>query len=477
MGNYETVIGLEVHVELATKSKIFCGCSTSFGATPNSQICPVCSGHPGMLPVLNEQALIYALKASMALNCTINDYSKFDRKNYFYPDSPKAYQISQYDKPIGENGWVDIRIGDTIQKIGITRVHLEEDAGKLTHLENGSGSLVDFNRCGIPLIEIVSEPDLRSPEQARVYLEKLRTIILYTGVSDVRMEEGSLRCDANISLRRKGESKLGIKTEMKNLNSFKNVERALLYEEERQAALLDRGEVVVQQSMRWLEAEGRTKLMRSKEEAHDYRYFPEPDLLPLIFSEEFKQQVRQDLPELPDAKIRRYTEDLGLSVYDASVITNSPAVATFFEQTTAEGVEPKQAINWITGEIFAYLNKNGVEINQCRVKPSMLAQLAHLVKQGTINSQIVKKVFKIMLETGHNPETIVSEHDLVQVNDKDSLALEIDKIVSQNPQSVADFKNGKDRALGFIIGQVMKATEGKADPKMLSSMVRKRLEE
>ena len=311
MSKYETVIGLEVHVELSTKSKIFCGCSTEFGAPPNTNTCPVCLGHPGVLPVLNKQAVNFAMKAAMALNCEIAEYSKFDRKNYFYPDSPKAYQISQYDQPIGQNGWIEIEVDGKKKRIGITRLHLEEDAGKLNHSDNGDGSLVDFNRVGVPLIEIVSEPDLRSPAEARAYLEKLKTIIQYTGVSDVRMEEGSLRCDANISLRPVGQKEFGTKTEMKNLNSFKNVEKALEYEQKRQQEILDRGEKVVQQTLRWLEQENRTKTMRSKEEAHDYRYFPEPDLVTLHIDEAWKEEIRASIPELPDQRKERYKKSSG----------------------------------------------------------------------------------------------------------------------------------------------------------------------
>jgi aspartyl-tRNA(Asn)/glutamyl-tRNA(Gln) amidotransferase subunit B len=317
MSKYETVIGLEVHVELSTKTKIFCGCSTEFGAPPNSHTCPVCLGHPGVLPVLNKEAVNFAIKAAMALNCEIAEYSKFDRKNYFYPDSPKAYQISQYDQPIGQNGWIEIEVDGEKKRIGITRLHLEEDAGKLNHLEEGEGSLVDFNRVGVPLIEIVSEPDLRSPAEARAYLEKLKQIIQYTGVSDVKMEEGSLRCDANISLRPVGQKEFGTKTEMKNLNSFRNVERALEYEQGRQAEMLDRGEKITQQTLRWLENENRTKLMRSKEEAHDYRYFPEPDQVRLHISEDWKEAIRRELPELPDARKERYMTEFRLRCHDS----------------------------------------------------------------------------------------------------------------------------------------------------------------
>ncbi|MGA9173427.1 MAG: Asp-tRNA(Asn)/Glu-tRNA(Gln) amidotransferase subunit GatB, partial [Thermoactinomyces sp.] len=418
MSKYETVIGLEVHVELSTKTKIFCGCSTEFGAPPNTHTCPVCLGHPGVLPVLNREAVNFAIKAAMALNCEIAEYSKFDRKNYFYPDLPKAYQISQYDQPIGRNGWIEIEVNGEKKRIGITRLHLEEDAGKLNHIENGEGSLVDFNRVGVPLIEIVSEPDLRSPAEARAYLEKLKTIIQYTGVSDVKMEEGSLRCDANISLRPVGQKEFGTKTEMKNLNSFRNVERALEYEQKRQAELLDRGEPVVQQTLRWLENENRTKTMRSKEEAHDYRYFPEPDLVRLHIDDAWKEEIRRSIPELPDARKERYIREYGLSDYDAAILTGSKSVADYFELTVMEKADPKMASNWIITELLGYLNAEGKEISDIKMKPVHLAGMIKLIQKGTISSKIAKKVFKEMLQTGKDPEQIVKEKGLVQISDE-----------------------------------------------------------
>jgi aspartyl-tRNA(Asn)/glutamyl-tRNA(Gln) amidotransferase subunit B len=471
MSKYETVIGLEVHVELSTKTKIFCGCSTEFGAPPNTHTCPVCLGHPGVLPVLNLEAVNFAMKAAMALNCEIAEYSKFDRKNYFYPDLPKAYQISQYDQPIGRNGWIEIEVDGKKKRIGITRVHLEEDAGKLNHIENGEGSLVDFNRVGVPLIEIVSEPDLRSPAEARAYLEKLKTIIQYTGVSDVKMEEGSLRCDANISLRPVGQREFGIKTEMKNLNSFRNVEKALEYEQARQAELLDRGEKIVQQTLRWLENENRTKTMRSKEEAHDYRYFPEPDLVRLHIDEAWKEEIRRSIPELPDARKARYVSEFGLSDYDANILTASKAVADYFEQTVAGGADPKLASNWIITELLGYLNAEGKEIDEILMKPEHLAGMIQLIQKGTINTKIAKKVFKEMLETGKEPKKIVEEKGLVQINDEGQIKEEVLKVLAANQQSVEDFKNGKDRALGFLVGQVMKATKGKANPQLVNKLI------
>ncbi|MBA4542834.1 Asp-tRNA(Asn)/Glu-tRNA(Gln) amidotransferase subunit GatB [Thermoactinomyces daqus] len=471
MSKYETVIGLEVHVELSTKTKIFCNCSTEFGAPPNTHTCPVCLGHPGVLPVLNREVVNFAIKAAMALNCEIAEYSKFDRKNYFYPDLPKAYQISQYDQPIGKNGWIEIEVNGEKKRIGITRLHLEEDAGKLNHIENGEGSLVDFNRVGVPLIEIVSEPDLRSPAEARAYLEKLKTIIQYTGVSDVKMEEGSLRCDANISLRPVGQTEFGTKTEMKNLNSFRNVERALEYEQKRQAELLDRGEQVVQQTLRWLENENRTKTMRSKEEAHDYRYFPEPDLVRLHIDEAWKEEIRRSIPELPDARKARYMREFGLSDYDAAILTGSKAVADYFDMTVMEKADPKTASNWIITELLGYLNAEGKEIGEIKMKPVHLAGMIKLIQNGTISSKIAKKVFKEMLQTGKDPEQIVKEKGLTQISDEGQIKEIVVKVLSNNPQSIEDFKNGKDRALGFLVGQVMKETRGKANPQLVNKLI------
>ncbi|TCS95864.1 Asp-tRNA(Asn)/Glu-tRNA(Gln) amidotransferase subunit GatB [Hazenella coriacea] len=475
MSKYETVMGLEVHVELQTKTKIFCGCSTEFGAPPNTQTCPICLGHPGVLPVLNRQAVNFAMRAAMALNCEIAEYSKFDRKNYFYPDSPKAYQISQFDQPIGEHGWIEIEVEGKKKRIGITRVHLEEDAGKLNHMENGEGSLVDFNRVGVPLIEIVSEPDLRSPAEARAYLEKLKTIIQYTGVSDVKMEEGSLRCDANISLRPIGQKEFGTKTEMKNLNSFRNVERALLYEEQRQAELLDRGEKVIQQTLRWLEDQNKTKLMRTKEEAHDYRYFPEPDLVRLHIDEKWKEEVRRSIPELPDARQQRYTQEYGLSDYDANILVATQEIADFFDQTVQVGADAKLASNWISSGLLGYLNAEGKELSDIEMTPANLAEMIELIQKGTISSKIAKKVFQEMLTSGKDPATIVKEKGLVQISDQGQLKEEVAKVLEANPQSIEDLKNGKDRALGFLVGQVMKATKGKANPQMVNQLIREQV--
>lgn len=474
MSQYETVIGLEVHVELATKTKIFCGCSTEFGAPPNTHTCPICLGHPGVLPVLNREAVHYAVKAAMALNCKIAEKSKFDRKNYFYPDLPKAYQISQFDQPIGEQGWIEIEVDGRTKHIGITRVHLEEDAGKLNHISNGKGSRVDFNRSGVPLIEIVSEPDLRSPQEAKAYLEKLKSIIQFTGVSDVKMEEGSLRCDANISLRPVGEERFGTKTELKNLNSFRNVERALIYEQQRQQELLEEGQTIVQQTLRWLEDQNRTKIMRSKEEAHDYRYFPDPDLVELHIDEVWKERIRSSLPELPDARKHRY-RNFGLSDYDANILTSSKAISDFFDQTISHQVDPKAAANWITSDLLGYLNHEGIELEETKITPQLLASMLQLMDKGTISSKLAKKVFKEIVTSGKEPKQIVEEKGWVQITDQNQLRAEVKKVLEANPQSIADFQNGKDRALGFLVGQVMKATRGKANPQLVNQLIREEI--
>lgn len=468
---FETVIGLEVHVELHTQSKIFCGCATSFGASPNSNTCPICLGHPGVLPVLNRQAVEYAMKAAMALNCQVATHSKFDRKNYFYPDSPKAYQISQYDQPIGEHGWIDIEVNGETKRIGITRVHLEEDAGKLTHVDGGYASLVDFNRVGTPLIEIVSEPDLRSPEEAKAYLEKIRAIMQYCDVSDVKMEEGSLRCDANISLRPYGQMKFGTKAELKNMNSFRGVQRGLEYEELRQAEVLADGGTIVQETRRWDEAQGKTLSMRGKEQAHDYRYFPDPDLVRLYIDDEWKARVRESIPELPDARKARYTSEYGLPSYDADVITSSLKLANFFEESLAYTKDTKAVSNWIMGDLLGYLNANGVELESVRITGQGLGEMIGLLEQGTINGKIAKTVFKAMLETGKRPQQIVEEQGLVQISDEGAIKSIVEQVVADNPQSVADFRAGKEKAIGFLVGQVMKASKGKANPALANKLI------
>ncbi len=467
--NFETIIGLEVHVELKTNSKIFCGCSTNFGAPPNTQTCPICLGHPGVLPVMNKQAVEFAMRAAMALNCEIATDTKFDRKNYFYPDNPKAYQISQFDKPIGENGWIEIEVNGEKKRIGITRLHLEEDAGKLTHTDDGS--LVDFNRVGTPLVEIVSEPDMRTPEEAYAYLEKLKSIIQYTGVSDCKMEEGSLRCDANLSIRPIGQEEFGTKTELKNLNSFSFVQKGLEYEEKRQEKELLAGGEILQETRRYDEQSKKTILMRVKEGSDDYRYFPEPDLVDFYIDDEWKEKVRAQIPELPDERRARYVDELGLPAYDANVLTLTKEMSDFFEATIQQGADAKQAGNWLMGEVSGYLNQNGKELHDVELTPEGLAKLVGLIEKGTISSKIAKKVFKDLIEKGGDPEAIVKEKGLVQISDEGELRKIVTGILDENEQSIEDYKNGKDRALGFLVGQVMKATKGKANPPMVNKLL------
>lgn len=468
---FETVIGLEVHVELHTKTKIFCGCSTEFGAPPNTHTCPVCLGHPGVLPVLNRQAVDYAMKAAMALNCEIGDVSKFDRKNYFYPDLPKAYQISQYDQPIGLNGYIDIEVNGETKRIGITRLHLEEDAGKLTHVDGGFASLVDFNRVGTPLVEIVSEPDISSPEEAKAYLEKLRAIMQYCDVSDVKMEEGSMRCDANISLRPYGQKEFGTRAELKNMNSFRGVVRGLEYEQYRQAEILDEGGVVVQETRRWDESQGKTFSMRGKEEAHDYRYFPDPDLVTLHIDETWKERIRESIPELPDARKARYTSEYGLPDYDAGVITSSKGLADLFESSLQYTKDAKSVSNWIMGELLGYLNSNGLELADVKLTGQGLGEMIGLLDKGTISSKIAKTVFKEMLQSGKLPQQIVEEQGLVQISDEGAILAIVNEVVANNPASVEDYKAGKEKAIGFLVGQVMKQSKGKANPGLVNKLL------
>ncbi len=468
--NFETIIGLEVHVELKTQSKIFSGSPNAFGADPNTNTSVVELGYPGVLPVLNKQAVEFAMKAAMALNCEVATDTKFDRKNYFYPDNPKAYQISQFDKPIGENGWIDIEVNGKTKRIRINRLHLEEDAGKLTHTGDGY-SLVDFNRQGTPLVEIVSEADMRSPEEAYAYLEKLKSIVQYTGVSDCKMEEGSLRCDANISLRPIGQEKFGTKTELKNLNSFAFVQKGLEYEEKRQEKVLLSGGEIQQETRRYDEATKTTILMRVKEGSDDYRYFPEPDLLSLYIDEEWKERIRAEIPELPDARQKRYVEELGLPSYDAAVLTVTKEMADFFESTVSAGADAKLASNWLMGEVSAYLNAEQKELGDVALTPEGLAGMIKLIQDGTISSKIAKKVFKELIENGGNAETIVKEKGLVQISDEGALRKIVGEALDANPQSVEDYKNGKEKAVGFLVGQIMKATKGQANPPMVNKIL------
>ncbi|UJL47261.1 Asp-tRNA(Asn)/Glu-tRNA(Gln) amidotransferase subunit GatB [Virgibacillus sp. NKC19-16] len=468
--NFETVIGLEVHVELKTKSKIFSSSPNNFGAEPNTNVNPIDLGYPGTLPVVNEEAVNFAMKAAMALNCEIAEHTKFDRKNYYYPDNPKAYQISQFDKPIGENGWIEIEVNGQKKRLGITRLHLEEDAGKLTHGEDGY-SLIDFNRQGTPLIEIVSEPDMGTPEEAYAYLEKLKNIIQYTGVSDVKMEEGSLRCDANISLRPIGQEAFGEKVELKNLNSFAFVQKGLEFEEKRQEKELLSGGEILQETRRYDEKTKETILMRVKEGSDDYRYFPEPDLLPLFIDEAWKERIRSQIPELPDARKKRYIGELGLSEYDAAVLTNSKQMADFFEEAVQNGAAIKQASNWLMGEVSAYMNKHQKELDDLQVTPKSLAKMIQLIEDGTLSSKMAKKVFSELVENGGDPETIVKEKGLVQISDEGQLKEIISGVLDENEQSVTDYKDGKGKALAFLVGQVMKATKGQANPPLVNKLL------
>ncbi|MEH6986594.1 MULTISPECIES: Asp-tRNA(Asn)/Glu-tRNA(Gln) amidotransferase subunit GatB [Cytobacillus] len=471
---YETVIGLEVHVELKTDSKIFSASPNHFGAEPNSNTTVVDLGYPGVLPVINKKAVEFGMKAAMALNCEIAPVTKFDRKNYFYPDNPKAYQISQFDKPIGEHGWIEIEVDGYKKKIGITRIHLEEDAGKLSHAKGYS--LVDYNRQGTPLIEIVSEPDIRTPNEAYAYLEKLKSIIQYTGVSDCKMEEGSLRCDANISLRPVGQEEFGTKTELKNLNSFNFVRKGLEYEEKRQEEILSSGGTIQQETLRYDEATNKTILMRVKEGSDDYRYFPEPDLLDIHIDEEWKERIRAEIPELPDQRKNRYIEELGLPAYDAAVLTVTKETSDFFEAAVNKGADAKQASNWVMGELSAYLNAEQKELADIALTPEGLAGMIKLIENGTISSKIAKTVFKELVENGGDPETIVKEKGLVQISDEGALLKIISETLDANPQSIEDFKNGKQKAIGFLVGQIMKATKGQANPPLVNKLLQQEIQ-
>lgn len=477
---YEAVIGLEVHTELQTKTKIFCSCRTSFGADPNTNVCPVCLGLPGVLPVLNKKVLEYAVRAGLALNCEISRFSKFDRKNYYYPDLPKNFQTSQFDLPICEHGYLDVEVEGEKRRIRITRAHMEEDAGKLVHhgtsITDSDYSLVDYNRTGTPLLEIVSEPDMRSAKEAVAYMEKMRAILQYVGISDCRMEEGSLRCDANVSVRPVGQKELGTKTEIKNINSFKGVERAIEYEAMRQAELLEDGGKVVQETRTWDEKEGVTKSMRTKEEANDYRYFPEPDLVPFTVSDEYIENIRKSLPELPDARKERYMKEFGLSSEDAVFMTNDKATADYFEAAVDAGADPKACVNWLMGEFASQLSTDGIEITKAPVSAENLAALLKLISKGTISGKIAKKVFATMWKEGGNPEEIVKAQGLVQISDTAELSKLVDEVVGKNPKAVEDFKAGKKKAVGALVGQIMKATKGKANPRVINELLNKKLQ-
>ncbi|XWK88076.1 MAG: Asp-tRNA(Asn)/Glu-tRNA(Gln) amidotransferase subunit GatB [Phormidium sp.] len=481
---YEAIIGLETHCQLSTATKIFCNCSTKFGAAPNENVCPICMGMPGVLPVLNQKVLEYAVKAGLALNAEIAPYSKFDRKQYFYPDLPKNYQISQYDLPICEHGWLEIELVDeegnaTRKKIGITRLHMEEDAGKLVHagsdrLSGSTYSLVDFNRTGVPLLEIVSEPDMRSGQEAAEYAQELRRIMRYLGVSDGNMQEGSLRCDVNVSVRPVGQKEFGTKVEIKNMNSFSAIQRAIDYEIERQTAALEAGEKIVQETRLWEEGSQRTVSMRKKEGSSDYRYFPEPDLAPLEVSLEQKQHWKEELPELPAAKRHRYESELGLSPYDARVLTDDRAVAEYFEATVANGASSKQAANWVMGDITAYLNNEKLSITEIALKPDTLAELISLIEDKTISGKIAKEILPELLTLGGSVKEMVKDKGLI--SDPAVLESLIDKILAANPKELEQYRNGKTKLLGFFVGQMMKETNGRADPQLTNQLLAKKLQ-
>ncbi|MEN8135405.1 MAG: Asp-tRNA(Asn)/Glu-tRNA(Gln) amidotransferase subunit GatB [Thermodesulfobacteriota bacterium] len=467
---FETVIGLEVHAQMSTNTKIFCGCSTEFGKPPNTNTCPLCLGLPGVLPVLNRKVVEYAIKMGLATNCRINQTNVFARKNYFYPDLPKGYQISQFDLPIAEHGWIEIEIDDQIKRIGLTRIHMEEDAGKLVHDDRKPQSYVDLNRTGTPLIEIVSEPDLRSAEEATAYLKKIHAILRYLDICDGNMQEGSFRCDANISLRPVGQEELGTRTELKNMNSFRNVQRALEYEERRQRDILLEGGEVVQQTLLWDPDAGKTSSMRSKEEAHDYRYFPDPDLVPVEISEEWLAEVSKAQPELPDERKARFMAELELPSYDAVILTSERELADFFEEALALYPNAKKLSNWIMTELIRELRDRDQEIGQCQVSPAHLANLLALIEKDTISGKIAKKVFLEMLETGKDADTVVKEKNLVQMSDEGDLLKIVQEIVAANPDQVTQFKEGKTKVMGFFVGQLMQKTKGRANPKMANKL-------
>lgn len=469
--DYEVVIGLEVHAELSTKTKIFCSCPTEFGGEPNTHCCPVCMAMPGTLPVLNERVVEYAVKAGLATNCEIARDSKNDRKNYFYPDLPKAYQISQFDMPLCEKGHIDIETSRGPSTIGITRIHIEEDAGKLNHDEFGRGSLVDLNRAGVPLIEIVSEPDIRSSEEAEAYLRKLKSILEYIEVSDCKMQEGSLRADVNVSIRKKGATEYGIRTEMKNMNSFRSIVRGIEYEIERQTEVLDNGGIVEQETLRWDDVSGRTFSMRDKEDAQDYRYFPDPDLVVIKLTEEYIENIKKSLPELPESRRKRYIEEYSLPEYDAGLITSSKYLSNLFEGATKVCQNPKAVSNWIMSDISRILNEKEMEPDQIPFTDKNLGDLIKLIDKSTISTSIAKKVLNEMFEKEpRDPNRIIEEKGWVQISDKNAIQEVVMKVLEENPKSIEDYKNGKDKALGFLVGQAMKATKGKANPGMLNKM-------
>jgi aspartyl-tRNA(Asn)/glutamyl-tRNA(Gln) amidotransferase subunit B len=469
--DFETVIGLEVHAQLKTKSKIFCGCSTAFGAPPNTNTCQVCLGMPGVLPVLNRKVVEYSIKMALATHCKITSPNRFARKNYFYPDLPKGYQISQFELPIAEHGWLEIDTDGRRKRIGITRIHMEEDAGKLVHDEHEPKSFVDLNRTGVPLIEIVSEPDIRSPEEATAYLKKLHAILRYLDICDGNMQEGSFRCDANISLRPAGQQEFGIRTELKNMNSFRNVQRALEYEVRRQRDILLDGGEVVQETLLWDADKNITNSMRGKEEAHDYRYFPDPDLIPVVIDEEWIAVIQEELPELPDERQERFVTEYELPDYDAEVLTSAKELADYFERALTVYPQAKKLSNWLMTELMRELKgEDGPDIGECPISPENLGTLLLMIDQGTISGKIAKTVFMEMMATGKDAETIVKEKNLVQMSDEGELLEMVKEIIAANPQQAADYKGGKTKLMGYFVGQLMQKTRGKANPKLANQL-------
>ena len=473
---YEVIIGLEVHAELATKTKIYCSCSTEFGSDPNTHCCPICTGMPGVLPVLNEKVVEYAVKMGLATNCNIAKFSKQDRKNYFYPDLPKAYQTSQYDLPLCENGYVDIMVDGNKKRIGITRIHIEEDAGKLIHDPYTGDTLVDLNRCGVPLIEIVSEPDIRSKEEAIAYMQTLKSTLEYLEICDCKMQEGSLRCDVNLSVRKIGETKFGTRTETKNLNSFKAIGRSIEFEIKRQIDELEAGGKIYQETRRWDDNKGIGYAMRTKEDAHDYRYFPEPDLAPIVLSDEYVQNLKDNLPEMPHVRKERYMKEYNLPEYDATQITNSKKMAGFFEDAVSVCNNPKLVSNWIMSDVSRILNEQELEIDQAKFTAKDLGDLILLIDKGTISSAIAKKVFEEMAVTGENPQKIVEKNGMTQITDEGAIRDIVCTVLKANPQSVEDYLAGKNKAVGFIVGQVMKESKGKANPQSVNKLIMEELE-
>jgi aspartyl-tRNA(Asn)/glutamyl-tRNA(Gln) amidotransferase subunit B len=474
---YEPVIGLEVHAQLLTKAKIFCGCSTKFGADPNSHTCPICLGMPGVLPVLNRRVVEYTIRMGLATHCRINGECNFARKNYFYPDLPKGYQISQYAQPLAEHGFADIENEGGKKRIGITRIHMEEDAGKLLHDEYHPASYVDLNRTGVPLIEIVSEPDMRSPEEGAAYLRRIHEILVYLEICDGNMEEGSFRCDANVSLRPRGETAFGTRTELKNMNSFRNVQRALEYEIKRQQYILEGGGAVVQETRLWDDTQGVTQAMRSKEEAHNYRYFPDPDLVPIAIGDAWIDEIRGSLPELPLEKRERFIRDYQIPAYDAGVLTASRALADYYEEVVRLSGKPKIASNWVMGDLLRFLNEDRRDIRDCLLRPAHLAEMIRLIEDGTISGKMAKDIIEDMYKTGETPQAIIEKKGLVQITDEGALTGAIQEVMEANPTQLAQYRGGKEKLFGFFVGQVMKATQGKANPQLINDLLKKMLPE